>query len=84
MYTPLRHYQSVPVATPLFLLLIAPDFSCSRSGGDPAIDGKQYTIVNMEAGKPETAVLEQVSFDNGLFDDVGCHIWGFGNGSYKA
>jgi len=69
------------------LIMIAislPFISCSQSGKDVSVDGKTFTVVTMEKGKPETSNLEKITFTGGMFDNEGCHIWGFGNGKYTA
>lgn len=85
--------RSVHQSTKLFsamLIIITtiafsfPLVSCSQSNKEVSIDGKKFTVLTMESGKPETAALETITFNNGMFDNEGCHIYGFGNGKYMA
>ena len=63
----------------LTAVFLAPNYSCSQSSAQPAsLDGRSFTIVSMEKGKPETAELETMQFKDGMMDNEGCHIWGFG------
>lgn len=66
------------------IALSLPFVSCSQSSKEISIDGKSFTVLTMEKGKPETATLETITFNGGMFDNEGCHIYGFGNGKYTA
>jgi hypothetical protein len=64
-----------------------PNASCSQSQSkaeNVSLDGKKFTIIMMEPGRPETATISTASFLNGMFDDEICHIYGYTAAKYSA
>lgn len=58
--------------------------ACSQKEKTVVIGNKQFVVTTMEAGKPETGVMEQVVFNDSMFDNLQCHEWGFTAGKYTA
>lgn len=62
-------------------ICILPLASCSQSGAQPTLDGKSFIVVSIPDGQSSEDMVETISFANGMFDDDGCHVWGFGTGA---
>lgn len=68
-----------------YCLFILPQTSCSQSGNKTvSVDGKKFAVLCMEKSNPSSAEYENITFSNGMFDNEGCHIWGFADGKYTA
>ncbi len=80
---PTNLFSATLIITTIIALSL-PFVSCSQSNKEVSIDGKTFTVLSMEKGKPETAVLETITFKSGMFDNLGCHIYGFADGKYTA
>jgi len=59
--------------------------SCTASGKEgPLLDGKSFTVITMPDGNSAEAMMENITFAAGRFDNDNCHLWGFGDGAYTA